>query len=400
MNSHKKQSVALLLIFSLFLLTGCWDSKVITDLSLVIGVAVDRGEEAPEEEALDEEGGSYRKKDVMTMTWQIVIPKIAAAKGAHPAQKPYKNLSISGDTIHQITREASLETKPLFGQHQKMFVFGESLARTTNLQNVIDQFTRDNEMRESGYVLIAKGEAKETLETNGNNIPVDRLLDITKNEYRTTRIMPAMTLQKMIAKMSARSSFLLQTVVASKGEVKFAGAAVIKGGENKLIGFLTEEELEGLSWLKGESKGGIVKTQGERNQPVAIYEIESMKSRIVPKLDGDHISFHVIIESNGRISEDWRNRVDLSKDQSLKAVEKAAENQVSHLVGLTLKTMQKKYRVDVAGFGNELRIHYPKFWRKIRKNWDEQFSMVPVTFSVKLEIKDYGMRRRKIGVIW
>ncbi|UKS24080.1 Ger(x)C family spore germination protein [Paenibacillus sp. HWE-109] len=384
-----------LLIVPLLLLTGCWDSKNITELSLVIGEAIDQGDEAPVEKKLNEKGGGYRKQDLITITWQIVIPKIAASKNASAGQKPYKNHSISGDMIHQFAREASLESKPLFNQHQKMFVFGEKLVRSMDLQTLIDQHFRDNEVRESGFVLVARGLAKDTLETKGSDIPVDRLIRISKNQYRNTRILPPMTIQNVMEKVSTHSSFLIQSVVAAQGEVKFAGAAVFKGETNKLIGFLSEEELEGLTWLTGKSRGGVIKTWDEQNQPFIIYELESLKSRIRPNVSGDKISFHVEIESVGRLTEDWREKVDYFEDEFLQSAEKAAEKEVIRHVEMILKAMQNKYHVEVAGFGNQIRIHYPKVWQKVKNNWDDEFSEIPVTYSVKLKINDYGLRHMK-----
>ncbi len=55
-----------------------------------------------------------------------------------------------------------------------------------------------------------------------------------------------------------------------------------------------------------------------------------------------------------------------------------------------LKKIQQQYQTDVSGFGNSLRIEYPKVWEKVKKNWDQTFSEVPITYEVKINIKDYG----------
>jgi len=51
---------------------------------------------------------------------------------------------------------------------------------------------------------------------------------------------------------------------------------------------------------------------------------------------------------------------------------------------------QQQYQTDVSGFGNNLRIKYPKVWEKVKKNWDQTFSEVPITYKVNINIKDYG----------
>ena len=52
--------------------------------------------------------------------------------------------------------------------------------------------------------------------------------------------------------------------------------------------------------------------------------------------------------------------------------------------------MQTKYKVDVAGFGNQLRIKQPRTWMRVKGNWDQTFSEVPINYDVKLTIKGYG----------
>lgn len=105
--------------------------------------------------------------------------------------------------------------------------------------------------------------------------------------------------------MRSGSSFLLQNVISIKGETKFAGAAVIKGKTKKLMGFLNEQELEGVVWINGKRNGGVVKTFDKESKKLIIYEIKSIKSKIIPHVNGNNISFDVNIESEGRLSENW-----------------------------------------------------------------------------------------------
>jgi spore germination protein len=74
----------------------------------------------------------------------------------------------------------------------------------------------------------------------------------------------------------------------------------------------------------------------------------------------------------------------------LQNAQKTSEKKVKHLVRNVLEKMQKEYQVDVAGFGNRLRIRHPRVWMRVKENWDQTFSGVPINYDVKLMIKDYG----------
>ncbi|PFR46915.1 Ger(x)C family spore germination protein [Bacillus cereus] len=380
--------LALLGTLLLLFLTGCWSSKEVEELSLTAGIALDKGKDSTIEKE-DEEGG-YPKRNLITATYQIVSSQ-AQSKG-NGQQKRYINVSETGDSIHQIVREFSLKREStMFSPHLKNIVISDRLVRTYSLEQLLEQYLRDNEVRLSCMLLISKGLAKEVLESNKKGeIPAFRLSGIADNRNRTTRILPPVSLAKLEGKMRSGSSFLLQNVISINGETKFAGAAVIKGKTKKLMGFLNEQELEGVVWINGKRNGGVVKTFDKESKKLIIYEIKSIKSKIIPHVNGNNISFDVNIESEGRLSENWMQSGKDFENEFLKKEEKAIEKEVKHLVHHVTKKIQKEYQVDIAGFGNQLRIKHPRTWEKVKKNWDQTFSKVPIKYHINATIQDYG----------
>ncbi|MED3573112.1 Ger(x)C family spore germination protein [Cytobacillus praedii] len=374
-------------------LSGCWSSKEIEDLGLVVGVSLDLEKEGsgPWDEGQEAE---YLKGKRITITNQFVTSETTGGitKEGKSQQKAYKNVSETGDAILPTLRNMLLKfDKRAFAEHSKVIVIGEDLARNLSMQQILDFFIREQEIRPSGLLLIAKNRASKVLETNEpNEIPAFQLVEMTKGHKRTTKIFPPMTLTKIVGKLHSESSFLLQNVIPDNGNVKFAGAAVIGGKSKKLRGFLTEKELEGLTWITGEGKGGLVKDLDEETGQPFVYEILSMKSKIKPYVKGNNISFDIKIESEGRIAEHWDFTEELQKNKFLKRAENSVEKEVERLVKNVLDKIQKEYQADVSGFGNKLRIEYPRVWEKKKKDWDQTFSEVPINCEVKLTIKDYG----------
>ncbi|MFE5431187.1 Ger(x)C family spore germination protein [Peribacillus simplex] len=381
-------------VLLLLFLTGCWSSHEIEEQSLGIGLAFDKGKMSFIEKELDEQGDGYLRKDLITSTYQLITPQVASSttKQAGPQKKSYINVSQTGDSVLQMTRELSLGSEqPLTAHHMKVIVISEELSKSYSLEQLLDLNLRDNDFRPSCLVLISKERASTTLETKTTGeIPAFRLVGIVENAYRTTRILPPMSLIKVESKIQSESSFLLQNVLSVNGEVKFAGAAVIDGKTHKMTGTLNEEELEGVTWITGKGKGGVVKSFDKETGQLIVYEIESMKSTIIPRVKGNNISFDVNIESEGRLSENWVVSGDTFKNEFLKNAEKSSEKEVKHLVRNSVEKMQKEYQVDVAGFGNRLRIEHPKVWKKVKKDWDQTFSEAQINYDVKLTINDYG----------
>lgn len=380
-----------LLLFILILpLSGCWSSIEIEEMGLIIGTALDLEKEGMDE---DQEGRNH-KRDMFTITNQFVTAETtdSGTKDGTTQHQAYKNITETGDAIFPALRKMNMRMdKRAFGEHAKVIVIGEDLARNYNLNEVLDFFKREQEMRPSALIVIAKENARRTLETNEPTvIPAIQLVEMTQGQERTTKILLPMSITKFEGQLNSGTSFLLQSVKSEKGERILSGAAIIDGKTKKLRGFLDDTETEGVTWITGEGKGGLVRSFDEETDQPIIYEIISMESKIKPSIKGEAISFDVKIESEGRIGEHWDVSGEPFDNKFLKKAEKMTEKEVEYLVKSALAEAQEEYQMDVFGFGNKLRIEHPKLWKKVKEDWDKTFSEVPVNLNVNITIKEFG----------
>ncbi|WP_163100429.1 Ger(x)C family spore germination protein [Peribacillus alkalitolerans] len=367
----------------LIVLSGCWSSTPIEELNFIAGSAIDKD-----------------KNGRIKSTLQYVVPS-AIGKGIEGAapQKPYINVSGVADSLEPSGWETTLKKEgKIFGAHSKAVVIGEEIAREINLRQLTDLYYRDIDIRGSTMIFVSKGRADKTLVTKEPNvIPAMKIVEIA-TQQSTTRLLKPTTLTSVWGKMNSGTSFLLQKVETKEGEVQFDGAAIFNGKNNLMIGTFNKKEIEGINWITGEGKGGSIKAYLKEAEKPTYVQIEGMKSKITPKVKGEKISFDVTIESEGRIAEYWNPYLKpLFKNKNVKPIEKAAEKEVKRLVEKVTKKMQEEYKVDVAGFGNRLRIEYPKLWEKVKKNWDQEFSTIPVNYHVNITVKDYGNIGAKKG---
>lgn len=379
-----------------FVLTGCWSSKEIENLGIAVGIALDSGQKSKLEKGFTEKKADYSKENLMTITYQVINTEMAGGGPSNgtPQAKQYNNISETGDSVLQITREISLREKPIFGQHFKVIILGDKISKTRSIYEILDTYIRDNEFRPSLLVFITSGNASDVLELNEvTEIPTFKITELAKNSYRVSRILPKLTLKDLVSKMESKSSFAIQNIVSVDGELKFSGAGIIKGKTRKLTGYLSEEETEGLNWITGDIKGGVVKHIDKKNkkEKVVTLDISKVRSKIVPKIKGNIISFELTIDGEGGIGEQRNQQQNLDKNKSLKRVEKIFEKQTEKIVRNTIDTLQKDYQADAAGFGKELSFKYPKQWKKLKDNWDQTFSEIPIHTTVNITIKHFGL---------
>lgn len=383
-------------IVLLFLTTGCWSSDEIEDVSVIVGLGLDKANESSFEQEINKQGATYPKKKIVTATVQIVPPitgknEKQSGSGSSSPSKAYLNEQLTGDSVFQIFRQFALRRdRPIVAHHLKVIVVSGELAKKYSLEQIFDFILRDNDVRPSCLVVVSHRSAVEALSSaEPGEIPALYLTGLVDNRYRSNKILPAMSLVKLDSTMESGRSFLLQNVVTAQSEHKFSGAAIFRGKTKKWIGELSQYDIEGLLWIKGEVQGGVLKTYAAKGHTVT-YEPKSSKSTIIPKVQGDEISFHIKIRSEGRLIEDWSFPEIPSTGGYIHELEEQFKEEVRKQIEQVLNKMQHVYHVDVGGFGDQIRIKYPKLWKKIGKDWDETFSHIPITYEVDMKISDFG----------
>ncbi|WP_150272083.1 Ger(x)C family spore germination protein [Paenibacillus tepidiphilus] len=392
MKGRFVQAVAAVLLT--LLLAGCWSSAPIEDVNMEVGVALDAAEETPIEEKFAAGGGDYTKRSKLSCTYQFIVPQgSVGSKKEGAASRNYYNMTESGDSVFESVRELALRTnRPPIGHHLKVIIIGEKLARSVQLSELIDFFSRDNDIRPSVLILVSKGEAKDVLNNAlPGQTPAFVMEGLFANRNRNLRIWEPLSIAKAVGPLHGRTSFLVQNVIAAENEMKFAGAGVIKGETGMLAGFLDESELEGVIWLTGQDRGGVLKTyEAEGGGRLITYEVKSINSVIESRVVGDEISFHVRIKSTGRYAETFDTDGEPLNSSFMKQDEQSLQKQVEAKVKAALAALQQKLQADAAGFGKSLQIQHPEVWRKVKDHWDVVFSRVPVTVEVTLTIEEYG----------
>ncbi|MEK5397258.1 spore gernimation protein GerC [Paenibacillus sp. VTT E-133280] len=390
-----RQRAIHLLIVSIILITqpGCWSSKEIEDLSVYTGLALDKGEPDALEREFEERGGSYQKQNKVTATVQIIPERTIGntGKDGETARTHFNNVSETGDSLLEVFRQFTIrQNRPIIGHHLKVIVMADNLVQQVKIRRLMDFVLRDNDIRPSCLIFLSQGRASDTLKTNSEEIPSIRLEEMVQNNFRTSKVMKGITLSNLDALMYSKRSFVLQNVVEAQGEVEFSGAGIIKGETGHWIGNLDQHDVESISWIKGDIKSGSIKAYDRSNDSIT-YEIKSVKSKItLNKSDDKGMSFHVAIESTGRLIENWNVDEDSSSVAYFKELEKIFEEKLTqHINGLIYK-MQSTYKVDVAGFGDWLSIEKPHIWKQMKDHWDDEFTRMPLTFDIKLKITDFG----------
>ncbi|WP_456275216.1 Ger(x)C family spore germination protein [Bacillus sp. AK128] len=380
--------IKLVLIFSILLInTGCWDSIEIEQRGFVIGVGIDL-----------EDGEKIDGETKLKLTQQFVVPGAMSGGGSSSgegAESAFENIESEGSTLFEMVRTVAARTsRSPFYEHIKLIVISESVAKSDKFPDVLDFFLRYPEMRRGIQVMITPGKAKDILELKPKNerLPAMYIQSISKNNYKNSRMIPPTRIGDLHEELLGTNSYMIQMISKfNKDEVKITGHAVINGKEDQLIGFIREEATEGVNFITGEIKGGLLqaKVDGEH----IVFQIDQVKTKIEPRLNNqDDISFKVDIRTNGSIPESYAP-IDLLDQKVIKKIEEGVENRIREFVDLAVQEVQKDLKTDVFGFAKQVSINYPDQWIDLKDDWDSgenYFSQSEIDLNIDVTITRSG----------
>jgi len=97
------------------------------------------------------------------------------------------------------------------------------------------------------------------------------------------------------------------------------------------------------------------------------------------------------ITAQGGIGEQLSENVNLTEEEPFKKLQKNYAKAITDEVNAALNTIQKEWGVDIFGFGKAFYRKYPKEWKKLEKNWDEEIKNITVNVQVDARINSVGM---------
>jgi len=389
----KKIAILLLLALLTGLLGGCWSRKEITEVAVVLGTGVD-----------------WTADGRIRLTVQIARPGAfagGAEAGAGGKEAASWVLFAEGKTIEEAERYLAMKVpRDIYWGHSVILVIGEEMAKK-GTGMVTNFFQRDREPREIMWFMVAKGEAKDLLETYSDLAKTSAhaagFLTRMKTGYSVhLREFAEMLASKGVQPVATRVEVKEAGVTPGPGQekkspahkqVELSGVAVFK--EDKLVGWLDDYETRGLLWLKGEAMKGVitVPSPGEPDKEVSI-RIRRGSTKVTPEYDGENLRFDVMLKMEGDMVEQ-QSREDLAKPEKIKALESEMAEEIKKRAVVALEKAQIEYGLDIFGFGDAFHRKYKKDWRELKDRWDEEFARAEVNIAVEAHVREIGLLTKR-----
>jgi len=365
------KKLAVMLVLSSLILTGCWSKMEMTERAFVIAIAADRGENGKIE-----------------LTFQIYKPTSQfGAPSVQDEKSAFINITLEGSSIFNIVRNnATITGRRSQFSHIQIILISEEAAKEV-LEGLLDFFYREPEMRLNAPVMITKGKARDYLFGNPmieNTIgsQINKQLNVSARLAGKTVKTSLLDLAFQLKNESRSAMMPYLMTEQTYGQRIVQGIALIK--KDKMVHWVDPEKAEYLLMLANKYKYGVLEIPcipHSSDPRMETFEVLKASTNMKPVIQESRVSVQFDVRIEGSIGELVCTSIRDLKDEQ-KFVEKM-ELYVEEQMESVMNILQQQ-GVDGIGIGHRLSLRHPSRWKMIRQEWDDMYPQIPVDIRVKI----------------
>ncbi len=388
----KKSLFVFFFIITICLLTGCWDSQELNEVSIVTGLAIEKGED---------------KK------FRLSVEVINASEFAHnggTGDAPSIVFSMEGDSVSELADKMNKGfIRKLIYSHTRVLVIDEELART-GLVGFLDFFERSGEIRNDFNILITRGvKASDIIKITypTQKSPSMKVSSQSETFMREWGGDPHIRLTDFVEALVSNGRHPVAASISVEGEphkgktvdnnknldldaiVVFDGLALFKN--DKLQGFLTLEDSRNYMWMKDLENTTLTIPCSEKEDNYSDIRIIHSKPEKTVRYKGDIPEITITIKAEANL-QGTQCGEELSKIDTYKNLEKELSKNIESTIFNTVTKVQEEYGIDIFGFGEDLRRQDYQKYKQVEKEWDKEFSKAEINVAADTFIRRSGIR--------
>jgi len=366
-----------------FVCTGCWDGLDVERRAIVTLAGIDVVPSA--------DGTTPR----FLYSAQIARPSVLGGGDKSAPTGSNKNFFVmegTGGTISAAQEETQRNLpRRFFLGHRRLLIIGETLAKQ-GVSSTMDEVVRNSQSRLRTYILITRN-------ADANDIvklpyPISRLpSDALWEMERTGDAVKVDAAEFAEMMLDERDPYAMGAQVTTdvSGNPTFQLKDVALFRDDKLVGWLTDNQAEGLAWLVGHLRSNTVDVQVPNHPGVVSSRMTRIHMHIQPVVRRNTAQMVVTATAVDDIVENGTD-LNLSAPADVAKVKTLVNKATRDEINSTIEVL-KKYEVDPVGFGRIIHQRFPNQWDHMKPHWREMLKTLPVTVNVHVEIDRTG----KIG---
>ena len=375
----------LFLIFPLlFFLTGCYNYHELYVLAIVSAMSISKSND------------SYH------IAIQVVntVKEQDATSSDEPSFITYK---ASGKSLQKAFSNIIKDTpKKIYGNQMQLLIIDEGLARE-GISDILDFLARDPNIRNEFYVAIGRDKDILDVLTPLDNVSGKNILDKLKATNEDLGIANMVTFNELIANFQNKNiEVALPTIkiegnrseddVKSDLEESFPDKRIVISNlsifkNNKLLGYLNEKESLAYNFIMDNITHAIIVNKYKNSSYISL---ELINSKTKKDIDIKNKLVKINIKGKASITESNYN-INLTQEENIKKIEKDLNKNIEKIIKESIDNNASKYSSDIYGFKEMCYKSYPKYYKKVYKEWDKDlFNNIKVKVKSDIEIVEQG----------
>lgn len=357
--------------------TGCWDGLDVERRAIITLSGTDLIQ------------STDNKPPMIRYTAQIARPSQLGGGESAVKSGDRKNFYVVEGTGPNLS--SAIETmqrkipRRIFLAHRRIIIIGESLAQKS-IRSVIDEVVRNPESRLRTYILITKGiDASQIVRMP---YPLSRLPADALWEMERTGDAAKVDVAEFAAMMldSGRDPYAMgvQEATDDKKNPTFQLKDIALFQRDKLVGWLSGENAEGLMWIVGHVHSSSMSMTMPNHQGIISSRLGQIHSRIYAIQRNKKIHIFIDIHAKDDIYENGTD-LNLSDPKILEKFQEQLKQALQAEIHQTLLVL-RQFRVDPVGFGRLIRQSYPNEWDHLQSNWQTEMLSIPITVHVDIKV--------------
>jgi spore germination protein KC len=380
---------------TVWILTGCWDHRELSEISVVVGMAVDKGED--DKYILTVEG--INAKELSDKTSSGFAPSIV--------------FTLEGDTLAEVSRKLNIGiSKHLIYSHMKVLVINEEVVRD-GLLDFLDFLERNREIRDDFNIVIAR------------NAKAADILNVTYLVQKSSSLKIHTQLRSLVEDWGGDPNIRLNDIIkayTSSGKRGVMAALTIKGDSRKgnsvdnmkrsspaamvivdslailkhdtLLGFLPVEDTRNYLWVTNQLERTAITAGCSKDRFITVRIFNNI-TKTKGKVEKGRAVFNLKIRAEAYL-DSTQCKDDMTQLKTFKKFEELTEKRIKRNLQTTIKKLQQEYEPDIFGFGEVLYRQDYKDFKRIEKNWDSHFKDAIVNVDVKVQLRRSGVRTKSL----
>lgn len=385
-------------LMCIVILTGCFDANELDQLAISLVVGLDL------------------ENDKLLYTAEVIDLRYSSEGSGSINDVSVKYVQGTGNTVYEAFRDIPLKFgRRIYGAHIKAVIFGEDIAKK-GLVPYMDVLFRSREIRESAYVIVAKGaKAYEVMGINSGSeqIPANYIVSVIESIEHNAKTIDTNIIDfinyyyrigqhPVTAVLEKKEKLALNHTGEETGTQEFElssiGSAVFKN--DILVGYLNGNDTKSFNFILGNVNSGVITfptpVEDDGNLFSFLVSIKvNTKNDVL--LENDRIILKTKIKIKGYLGEVEGN-IDITKGENLEKMAEACSKTVEEGIKSTVKKVQQEFGFDIFGFSHEFHKKYTNEWRKIEGNWDEIFAEADFEIEVDTDIISTGLLNKPLTV--